>query len=116
MSPEQAAMKERRKDPRVASNVILEAVEVDVHGQPVVELGCARLVNLSAGGVAMTSDRPVDPSSRLRIRELSAAAMRPWIELEALSSEAVRSGLYRVHCRLQRGRIPAKWIIHWSHG
>lgn len=57
---------ERRASVRNAAIGSLEAVRSDGFGPPVVVQ--LRLLDESAGGIAATSDRPMPPGARLRVR------------------------------------------------
>lgn len=108
---------DRRHDLRLAGAGSVDAVVVDRHGQPVRVLEEARVVNVSAGGLALRTHAPVSPGSRVVVtvdgaRPTHAGDRR--IRLEALDPCVETGDHYLVRCRLVEGRMPARLIYRWQ--
>lgn len=108
---------ERRQDIRLAGRGEVDAAVIDANGYPVARLEDARVVNVSAGGLALTTTTQAQPGSLVHLAtEPKQSERRPRqkpVALQALECAADRSGRYTIRCRLTSGRLPAELIYNW---
>lgn len=110
----------RRQDVRLAGAGAVDAVVVDRYRQPIRVLEGARVVNVSAGGMALRTHAPVAAGSRIVVTVDGARPTRAderCVRLEAIASHEYEQQVEQsclVHCRLVEGRMPARLIYRWS--
>lgn len=110
---------DRRREPRMAAEGRLHATVVDAQRRPVVVLHDVWVVNVSAGGVALSSSVDVRPSTV--ISAIVGDRFAPDVSsrrllLEVLDCTLQPDGRYRVRCRVLEGRVPARLLYNWFAG
>ncbi len=116
IDPKNPSFQDRRADVRLASDRKIDAVVVDQHEQPIAVLRGAQVVNVSAGGVMMESDRPADQGARIVVNLDSVGALGQRgrrFQLEALECVPARGQKHQIRCKLIDGAIPARLIYNW---
>ena len=107
---------DRRQDVRLAGGGEVAAAVIDGHDQPVVILRAPGVLNVSAGGVAITTPSRVDAGERLSLCcETVEGVEQPTtrFEVEALESVAYHDGRNKVRCRLIQGHVPVQLVHGW---
>lgn len=102
---------ERRADKRLASDVEIGAVVVDRFSRPIESVRGARMVNVSAGGLAFTAESLVPAGATLEVLARGGAS-QPF-RVKAVSCGLVDEATHVVRCRLVEGRVPAGLIYGW---
>jgi hypothetical protein len=107
---------DRRNDVRLAGCGEVDAVVVDRFSQPVRELEGARVVNVSAGGMALRTHAPLAAGSHVVVTLGDARPTRPGdrrVKLEAIGQHVTPLDGCVIHCRLIEGCMPARLIHRW---
>lgn len=106
----------RRSDVRLASHKKIDAVVVDRYEQPIGVFQDAEIVNVSAGGMMMVTDRPADVGARILVNLDDAKAVHHGSQrfgLEALSCSPCQGHKHEIRCKLVAGAMPARLIYSW---
>ncbi|MBI1335518.1 MAG: hypothetical protein GC164_00995 [Phycisphaera sp.] len=107
---------DRRTDLRLAGRGTIEAVVEDPMGNPVQALEDTRVLNVSAGGMAVVTSTPMMAGLRVRVRPMrrSLAHIEPdWVKLEALECVTRGPDRHRLRLRLVEGAMPAQLVYDW---
>ncbi len=107
---------DRRADVRLASYKKIEAAVVDDHGQPIVVLRDAEVINVSAGGLLLVSDTPAEPGTRMTVKSGAGRSSDDGgaeIDLVSLECKPWREDQHRIRCKLADGHMPAQFIYGW---
>ena len=108
---------EHRRSVRLAgATKEVEVVVVDRYDQPIELLSEVRVLNVSAGGLAMASDLPVQAGARMKIVTGGEARFHDEgaaVTVTALECTADHRGKFVTRCQLIRGGMPAELIYGW---
>lgn len=109
------SIEDRRADIRLAGGGQVDAVVVDRFDQPLAVLDAPRVLNVSAGGLALASRTAVRPGAVIRITVNGAmsADHANRVRLQAIECAAQSDRSQRIRCRLIQGAMPASLIYNW---
>ncbi len=105
---------DRRDAVRLAGGSAVDATVLDEHGQPVRILEDARVLDLGAGGIALTTTTPTEAGRRVQVTVDSASGDgKMQLEFESLECLDYAGGRHKLRCRLIEGQMPARLIHGW---
>jgi len=102
--------RDRRGAVRLAAEASVRVYVLDEHGQPVAKLIGAELVDVSATGLSVSSAMGAPGGARLRVVPEDG----PTVEARVVAVSAWFEQGYRMHCRVESGQVPAKWVAGWT--
>jgi len=104
---------------RLAGGSHVDAVVIDQLHQPIAVLRDLKVINISAGGMAVTTTTPVELGSRIQISPAKpsantlAAGMFPDFEVQVLDCTQEADHTHKIRCRLASGSVPATLLYRW---
>jgi len=101
----------RRQDVRLAGGGQVDATILDRAGQPSATLEDAKVLNVSAGGMAIASPTPTQQGDMLVIGTGHPAS--PKVVVEALECSDYFGDRHRIRCQVVEGRVPGSLIHGW---
>ncbi len=101
----------RRRDIRLAGGGQVDAVVLDELGYPTAMLDSAKVLNVSAGGIAIASKSKANAGEKIRVKVDAPAT--PAIVVKALDCSDLAGDRHRIRCQLVEGRMPGRMIHGW---